>query len=128
MAEDVNTNIKLVGMLGFARRAGKVVYGFDAVLKDITAGKTKVVVLSSDASPRTSEKIKGACYNFRMKLVVLPITKEQLGRAIGRDDIAVAAVYDRSFAERILELARENLKDPIPQEQIIQEQNSQEEI
>lgn len=110
MGEELNTASRIMGMLGLTRRAGKVIYGFDAVLKEIAVGKVKAVFLSSDASPRTSEKIQGACQDSRIKLAILPITKEQLGRCIGRDDTAVAAIGDKSFADRILELACANLQ------------------
>lgn len=96
---------KLAGMLGLARRAGKVTFGFDAVLKETVAGRARAVLVSQDASPRTSGKIKEACEGADVKFLVLPLSKEQLGRSIGRDDTAVAAVVDRLFADRIMELA-----------------------
>jgi ribosomal protein L7Ae-like RNA K-turn-binding protein len=100
-----NTAAKLTGMIGLARRAGKLNYGFDAVVKDIEAHKTKAVLLSNDASPRTAGKTKEECERFRARIVVLPVSKALLGGAIGKGDIAVIAISDKSFADRILELA-----------------------
>jgi ribosomal protein L7Ae-like RNA K-turn-binding protein len=98
---------KLMGMIGLARRAGKLSFGFDAVLEDIEAHKTKAVLLSSDASPRTAGKIKEECGRSRVRFADLPVSKALLGRAIGRDDVAVVAIKDKSFAGKILELASE---------------------
>ena len=88
-----------------ARRAGRLNFGFDAVLDDIAARKSKAVLLSNDASPRTAGKIKEACVRYRVRLAVVPVSKALLGRAIGRDDIAVIAISEKKFANRILELA-----------------------
>jgi ribosomal protein L7Ae-like RNA K-turn-binding protein len=110
MGEEINTDSRIMGMLGFARRAGKVNFGFDSVLKEIAIGKVKAVLLSADASPRTSAKIKEACEECRIKLAILTISKEQLGHSIGREDTAVVAISDRSFAKRILELANSDLQ------------------
>lgn len=104
--DDRSNNIqKISGMLGLARRAGKVTFGYDAVLKDIAAGKVKSVFLSSDASPRTAAKVKQACENFETPVMVFPLTKQMLGWAIGKDETAVIAVLDRSFSSKIIELA-----------------------
>lgn len=96
---------RLLGMIGLARRAGRLNYGFDAALKDIEAGKTKAVLLSNDASPRTADKIRGACERCGVEYAVMSIPKAELGQAIGKGDIAVMTINDKSFADRILELA-----------------------
>lgn len=96
---------KLKGMLGFAKRAGKLSFGYDAVVKDIKGGKVKAVIISCDAAKRTASNIKEVCENAGVSSAVLPFDKEVLGRSIGRDGVAVAAVTDKSFAKRILELA-----------------------
>lgn len=96
---------RLCGMIGLARRAGRLNYGFDEVLEDIEGGKAKAVLLSNDASPRTAGKIKDACERRGTEFATLSISKAQLGQAIGKSDIAVAAINDKSFAGRIIELA-----------------------
>lgn len=97
---------KIVGMLGFARRAGKVTFGFDACVKDMRDNKAKAVFISNDASDRTFTKMSEECKRLNVRSAVFPFDKEILGRAIGRDGVAVAAVTDKSFADRLLELAR----------------------
>ena len=96
---------RLTGMIGIARRAGRLTFGYDAVVKDIEAGKAKAVLLSNDASPRTAEKINEACERCRARLTVLPVSKAMLGRSIGRDDVAVVSIGDKSIADKILEIA-----------------------
>lgn len=95
---------RITGMLGLARRAGRLNFGFDAVLDDIAKGKSKTVLLSCDASERTSKKITEACGRFNIKLAVLPVSKMQVGKAIGRIDTAVVSISDKKFAEKIIEI------------------------
>lgn len=105
IVSDKKTAARLTGMIGLARRAGRLTYGFDAVAQDISAGKAKAALLSEDASQRTAKKIKDIGSRFNVRVVVLPVSKISLGNAIGRDDTAVIAITERAFADKILELA-----------------------
>ena len=51
-------NEKLSGFLGLARKAGKLVFGFDMTVESIQKGTAKAVLLSSDCSERTARNIK----------------------------------------------------------------------
>ena len=48
---------KIFGMLGLARRAGKLIYGSDAAVNAVRSGKAKAVILAADASDRTKKLI-----------------------------------------------------------------------
>lgn len=108
---------KISGMLGLARRAGKITFGFDAVLKDIAAGKAEAVFLSADASERTAGKIKKTCADFEIPAVMLPIEKKELGWAIGKDGTAVIAVLDKSFSSKLKELAGADMESDAGRQQ-----------
>jgi ribosomal protein L7Ae-like RNA K-turn-binding protein len=97
---------KLLGMLGLARRAGRLTYGFDAVLKDIAGGKAEVVMLTADAAPRTVKNIEEACKSFGTDVFLVPCDKLALGHAIGRGETAVAAVTDKAFSLKVKEICR----------------------
>ena len=43
-------NEKLSGFLGLARKAGKLVFGFDMTVESIQKGTAKAVLLSSDCA------------------------------------------------------------------------------
>jgi Ribosomal protein HS6-type (S12/L30/L7a) len=96
---------RIFGMIGLARRAGRLTFGFDAVLEDIAAGRAKAVLVSYDASERTVRKMKEACARRQTRLAVLPLSKSECGGAAGRPDTAVLAVSDGAFAGKLLELA-----------------------
>lgn len=102
---------KLLGLLGLARRAGKITFGNDAVIKDTAEGKAAVILLSCDISPRTRRNIERIGGDYKVDIVELPYTKELIGQAIGKNNTAVAAITDRSFANRIAELCRVNERE-----------------
>lgn len=102
---------KLAGLLGLARRAGRVTFGYDAVVKDTLAQKAVLILLAGDASPRTTKGIRQLAEENRVRAAALTAGKEELGRAIGRGDTAVAAITDKSFADGILKKCRESLRE-----------------
>ena len=57
---------KILNYLGLSKRAGKLVQGTDAVLKNLRSRKTNIILVASDASVATREKVnkKGMFYNI----------------------------------------------------------------
>lgn len=96
----------ILGLVGIARRAGKLTFGFDAVLKDVEKNRTGQIFLSEDASERTARKIKNACYEHKIQVTGLKIPKLDLGAAIGRGEAAVISISDSNLAGRISELSK----------------------
>ena len=97
---------KLLGILGLARRAGKLTFGNDAVIKDIMAGKAFVVIIAKDAVLRTIKNIETVCKQYGIEMIKVPKDKFELGYAIGRGETAVAAVTDKAFSTKVLEICR----------------------
>ncbi|MFT8889050.1 MAG: ribosomal L7Ae/L30e/S12e/Gadd45 family protein [Ethanoligenens sp.] len=97
---------KLQGLLGFARRAGKLTFGTDAVLKDVVFGKALIVLLSTDASARTEKSVRRTCEETKTPCFQTGLDKQRLGACIGRGDTAVVAITDASFAKRMKELCK----------------------
>lgn len=98
---------KLLGLLGLARRAGWLIFGSDAVEREIKGGRAGVVLLSSDASPRTIKNIKEICEKAGTDIYAVPYDKMAIGHAIGRGETAVAAVTDKAFSARVSEICRD---------------------
>ncbi|MGM9637885.1 MAG: L7Ae/L30e/S12e/Gadd45 family ribosomal protein [Eubacteriales bacterium] len=93
----------LSGMIGLARRAGKLRFGTEQTVDAIRSpGKPKLVCLSSDASENTVKKITDGCHYHQVELVVLPISKAELGRCIGKTmEVSVVAIMDVNFRKAI---------------------------
>ncbi|MFD1705916.1 YlxQ family RNA-binding protein [Siminovitchia sediminis] len=94
------TNEKWVSLLGLANRARKVISGEELVIKEVRNGRAKLVILAKDASKNTSKKVLDKCKYYRVP-VVYSETREQLGRAIGKESRVAAAVIDSGFAKKL---------------------------
>lgn len=93
---------KLTGLLGMARRAGRLSMGFDASVAAAETGKTQLLLLSLDASAKTAKECVFAAQTYGVKALTLPLDKAGLAAAIGmHKPIAVIAVCDSGFAKAI---------------------------
>jgi ribosomal protein L7Ae-like RNA K-turn-binding protein len=99
---------RLLGLLGIARRAGKLTFGLDASVKTILDGQTQLILVASDASPRTILTIQRICEENKIEMIKLDYTMEQLGASIGRGNVATAAIHGKSFTEKVEEICNTN--------------------
>ena len=97
-------NEKLTGLIGLARRAGRLTVGTDAVKELLTAGKARLVLLAADISPKSEKELRFAAGDT--PLAVTGIPKEELGRITGRPKpVGVAATEDKGFAAAMIKAA-----------------------
>ncbi len=93
-------------MLGFARRAGRVIIGTELVCRAMPKagdGKIRLVIISDKASDATRKKLAGKCEFYGIEHVEVNITAEELGHTVGKmSSIAVVAVTDERFAKEIV--------------------------
>ncbi len=92
---------KVLSFLGLACRAGAVVSGEYATEKAVKSGKAKLCIVASDASDNTRKLFNDKCSYYEVPIIELG-TKDELGKAIGKDYRASAAVTDSSFAEGLI--------------------------
>ena len=94
---------KVISLLGFAQKAGKVTSGEEGVSGAVKSHKAKLVLLAADAAENTKKNYLRQCARHHITCEEL-LTKEELGSGIGKIQRAVLAVTDESFAKAILEL------------------------
>ena len=75
---------RLMGSLGLCRRAGRLVWGADAVGRAIAAGQAHLVVLAADLSEKSGRKAAEAAQAAGVPVRRLPATMEQLEQLLGR--------------------------------------------
>ena len=105
----MNAKQRVLGMLGMAQRAGKVISGAEGVISTLNAGKAELLIISRDISRNTLDKLLGAaeksekvtgnavtCFRFG--------TSDDLGTALGKPSRAIVAVTDKAFAKGISDL------------------------
>lgn len=95
---------KIFGMLGLARRAGKLIYGSDAAVNAVRSGKAKAVILAADASDRTKKLMRNKCASFGTPLFEVEAGCEELGKKLGKSGISVLGISDINFAKAIINL------------------------
>jgi len=94
---------KILTFLGLAQRAGKMVSGSDAVAEAVARDCAYLVLVSEDASEGTAKKIAFFARQAGVSFCRFS-TRQQLGKFLGKEDRAVAAVLDKGFADRLIQL------------------------
>ena len=93
---------KILPLLGFARRAGRLSLGHDAVIQSVVKNRAKLCLASESASSRLRGELEHACaYNGKnIPFFVLPCGMEELSKAVGQK-VSVVSVDDEGFAAAI---------------------------
>ena len=99
---------KVFGLLGLAKRAGKVVCGESNVKNAIRFGKVQLVIIAEDASNNTSKSITDSCKYYNVPYYMYS-TKDELGHAIGHEFHACVALADVGFSNSIEKCLQANI-------------------
>lgn len=94
---------KALNYLSLARKAGRAQLGEEPVGAAARALHAHLILVASDASDHTWRRAKSFAAGTDQQCVRLGYTKEELGLAIGRQSLAVAAVTDPALALSLLE-------------------------
>ena len=95
-------NLKqLLFSVGLARKAGKLVSGTDSVCDEIRKNKIFLVLCASDVSDNTKKKISDCCTYHGVKLCCCDVSKEVLGKSIGKPFSACVGITDQNLSELI---------------------------
>lgn len=87
-----------MGLLGIARKAGKTEVGEESVSTAAKAHKARLLLLASDAGERTCRHAESLSEEGNCPLLTVPLTKEELGGALGRGSCAIVALTDIGLA------------------------------
>lgn len=96
---------KIFGMLGLARRAGRLSMGHDVALQSLIKGKAKCLFFCSDISQRLIREIK---HTLEKREIDLPVfetlfTMEEIHMATGYR-AGVFTIDDENLANKIIQL------------------------
>lgn len=89
---------KALNYLSIARKGGLVELGEEPCGGAARAGHARLVVVASDASDHTWRRAKSYVAGTSQQCIKAPITKDELGQAVGRSSLAMAAFTDASLA------------------------------
>lgn len=99
----METDKKLLGLLGLAQRAGKLKSGEFSAEKSLQSGKAELVIIAGDASDNTRKKFTDKARFYKVPCVILS-NKEELGHAIGKELRTVTVIEDAGFSGAVRKL------------------------
>lgn len=92
---------KIYGLIGLARRAGKVSFGTESSIETIEKKKAKLVIVAEDSSDRTKKNFKELSEKLNIPFRIAG-TIEDLSKSIGQVNKAVLVIKEENFAKEIL--------------------------
>jgi len=100
---------KLAGLLGIAKKAGRVVAGTNLVTDSIRAGSVSkcpcAVFLGADVSENTRKRITNCCTYYEVPLYNIPLTIAEIGDAIGKSgSTSAVGITDAGLCDALVKL------------------------
>jgi ribosomal protein L7Ae-like RNA K-turn-binding protein len=89
---------KALNYLALARKGGRAELGEEPVGAAARALHAHLIIVASDASDHTWRRAKSFAAGTDQQCVRLPYTKDEMGFAIGRTALAIAAITDVQMA------------------------------
>ena len=93
---------KALGLLGLARRAGKLGCGEAGTRKSVHSGEAKLILLAADASRNAAKRAEGFARSAGVSLLRLDADQAALCSAAGVSGGVIFAVCDEGLAAAVL--------------------------
>ena len=94
---------KVYGLLGLARRAGKISFGTQSSIETIKNKKAYLVIVAEDSSKRTKESFANLANEKQLPIREIG-TIEELSKAIGQVNKAIIVIKEKNFAEELIRI------------------------
>ena len=89
---------KALNYMALARKAGRIELGEEPVGAAARAQHARLLIVASDAGDHTWRRAKSFVAGTEQLCIKVPYSKDQLGQAIGRTSLALAAFTDPALA------------------------------
>ena len=89
---------KALNYMGLARKASRIELGEEPVGAVARSHVARLVIVASDAGDHTWRRAKSFVAGTEQLCIKVPFSKDQLGQAVGRTSLAVAAFTDAALA------------------------------
>ena len=90
---------KALNYMALARKAGLIELGEEPVGAAARAQKARLVIVAGDASGHTWRRAQSFVAGTQQQCIRVPYTKDDMGQAIGRSALAIAAFTDAALAQ-----------------------------
>ena len=91
---------KFESYLGFARKAGSLVFGTGTCEVTMKRGKVKLLIIAEDTADNSKKKLVSLAESMNVPYIVYGLS-EELSRIVGTSGRNAFAVTDENFAEII---------------------------
>lgn len=92
---------KILSLLSLAQKAGKLKSGEFQTTEAVKGKKAFLVLVAADASDNTKKEFRNMCNYYETPYYEFS-TKENLGRAIGKEERSSIAVLDEGFSKSLI--------------------------
>lgn len=100
-------NNKILTLLGFASKAGKLSFGMDAAVSALEKRKAHIIITAADLSAKSFKEISYFAKTNGVKVITLAdCPKETLSHAVGRK-CGMLSVNEKGFADAVLKQCAE---------------------
>ena len=89
---------KALNYMALARKAGRIELGEEPCGGAARAGHARLIIVAADASPHTWRRAKSYTAGTDQQCLRVPFSKDEMGEAIGRTALAMAAFTDPALA------------------------------
>ena len=96
-------NNKICGLLGLARRAGKITFGTETCIQELEKNNIKLVIIANDASERTKMNFINIWKNKKIPIYQI-LNIDDISNAIGQSNKAVIGIKDTNFSNEIIKI------------------------
>ncbi len=93
---------RVLSLVGLATKAGRTVSGEFSTEKAVKTGEARLVIVSEEASDNTKKKFQNMCAYYKIPIYFYG-TKDELGRAMGKEFRASLAVLDEGLGNAMKE-------------------------
>jgi len=97
-------NNKILVLMQFARKAGKLVSGMDACERALNHQLIKLLIVAGDSSQRTKAALQRKLQNLTNPVKLIETgTQQEISNALGLAVTGVFGISDKNFAAKIME-------------------------
>lgn len=89
---------KALNYMSLARKGSRIELGEEPCGAAARAGHARLIIVAADASPHTWRRAKSYAAGTDQQCLKVPFSKDEMGEAIGRSSLAMAAFTDPALA------------------------------
>lgn len=94
---------KALNLLSLSRKGGKLEVGEEPTGAACRALRARLVIVASDAPDHARRRVEGFVAGTKQSWIAVPYSKDELGAAVGRTAVSMAALTDAPLALAFLQ-------------------------